>query len=145
MFIYIRVVKLEAKYPTPTLAFNNVAVFFNRGSTEPQSSVSSCQGFHRNRPKLPGMKFVYYKEYDKYLGHCIGFHEQHKYLRKVPVQQKGWKTLISMFFMMTNPEMQCKNRISDTHLCMLLQIYLNTCCNYTWILVYGCCCKYING
>jgi len=35
---------------------------------------------------------VYYWN-DWHLLHCIGFHEQRKYLREVPLQQKGWKTL----------------------------------------------------
>ena len=34
------------------------AVFFNRGSAEPQGSTSGCQGFRRNGPKLPGTKFA---------------------------------------------------------------------------------------
>jgi len=28
-----------------------------------------------------------------HLDHCIGFHEQRKHLQKVPLQQKGGKTL----------------------------------------------------
>jgi len=38
--------------------YNIRAVFFNRGSTEPLRSASGCQGFRRNRPKLPGAKFA---------------------------------------------------------------------------------------
>jgi len=34
------------------------AVFFNRDSAEPQGTTSGCQGFRRNRPKLPGTKFA---------------------------------------------------------------------------------------
>ena len=34
------------------------AVFFNWGSAEPQGSASGCQGFRRNRPKLPETKFA---------------------------------------------------------------------------------------
>jgi len=34
------------------------AMFFNRGSAEPLGSASGCQGFRRNRPKLPGTKFA---------------------------------------------------------------------------------------
>jgi len=38
--------------------YNIRTVFFNRGSAEPLGSASGCQGFPRNRPKLPGMKFA---------------------------------------------------------------------------------------
>jgi len=38
--------------------YNIRAVFFNRGSAEPLGSASGCQGFPRNRPKLPGTKFA---------------------------------------------------------------------------------------
>jgi len=38
--------------------YNIRAVFFNRGSAEPLCSASGCQGFRRNRPKLPGTKFA---------------------------------------------------------------------------------------
>jgi len=38
--------------------YNIRAVFFNRGSAEPICSSSGCQGFRRNRPKLPGAKFA---------------------------------------------------------------------------------------
>ena len=38
--------------------YNIRAVFFNRVSAEPQGSASGCQGFRRNRPKLPGTKFA---------------------------------------------------------------------------------------
>jgi len=38
--------------------YNIRAVFFNRGSAEPLRSASGCQGFRRNRPKLPGAKFA---------------------------------------------------------------------------------------
>jgi len=34
------------------------AVFFKRGFAEPEVSASGCQGYHRNRPKLPGTKFA---------------------------------------------------------------------------------------
>jgi len=34
------------------------AVFFNRGSAEPLCSTSGCQGFRRNRLKLPGANFT---------------------------------------------------------------------------------------
>jgi len=38
--------------------YNIRAVFFNRVSAEPQGSASGCQGFRRNRPKLPETKFA---------------------------------------------------------------------------------------
>jgi len=38
--------------------YNIRAVFFNRGSAESLCSASGCQGFRRNRPKLPGAKFA---------------------------------------------------------------------------------------
>jgi len=38
--------------------YNIRAVVFNPGSAEPLCSASGCQGFRRNRPKLPGAKFA---------------------------------------------------------------------------------------
>ena len=69
------------------------AVCFNRGS------ASGCQGFSRKRPKLPGTKFTTTvicgcSNVDSWISVCIRFHEQRKRLLKVPLQQKGWKTLL---------------------------------------------------
>jgi len=52
------------------------------------------KGFRRNRPKWPGTKFATAVQCGCTLDHCIGFHEQRKNVRKVPLQQKGWKTLV---------------------------------------------------
>jgi len=41
-----------------SVCFYLTAVFFNRGYAEPQVSASGCQGFCRNRPKLPGTEFA---------------------------------------------------------------------------------------
>jgi len=38
--------------------YNIRTVLFNRGSAEPLCSASGCQGFRRNRQKLPGAKFA---------------------------------------------------------------------------------------
>jgi len=38
--------------------YNIRRVFFNRGSSEPLCSARGCQGFHRNRTKLPEAKFA---------------------------------------------------------------------------------------
>jgi len=72
------------------------AEFFDRCAAEPQGSASDCQGFRQNRPNLPGTKFAtaILGSLHRHFGRCIVFHEQRKHLRKVPLQQKGSKTLM---------------------------------------------------
>jgi len=99
------------------------SVFFNWGSVEPHGSMSCYQWFYQNRPKLSGTKCAttvlnglaipvsqYSCHYESqwklclstaltYCSLCVtepypmGFHKHRKHLRKIPLQQKGWKTL----------------------------------------------------
>ena len=59
-FIYLFVYYFFLDRPQFALMklYNIRAVFFNRGSAEPLGFASGCQGFRRNRPKLPGTKFA---------------------------------------------------------------------------------------
>ena len=53
---------------------------------------------------------VYYRKSDRHLDHCMRFHEQRKHLQKVPLQQKGWKTLL------------CRNKNLDQCFLTLLSV-----------------------
>jgi len=74
-------------------AHGNRSVFFNRGFSEPKGSASGCQGFRRNRLEWPGTKFATTVQCGCSLDHCIWLGKQRKNLGKVPLQQKGCKTL----------------------------------------------------
>jgi len=90
MFVYLCVYYFFLDKPQFALMklYNIRAVFFNRGS------ASGCRGFSRKRPKLHGTNFATAvlcgcSNTDT----CMWFHEQRKHLRKVPLEQNGWKTL----------------------------------------------------
>ena len=76
----------------PMKLYNINALSFNRESAEPYGPASGCGGSaetDRNYicDEIRNHSSVRLCQY-RNLDHCIGFHEQRKHLRKVPLQQK---------------------------------------------------------
>ena len=75
----------------PMKLYNINALSFNRESAEPYGSASGCGGSPKQTETTwdeirnhSSVRLCQYRNLD----HCIGFHEQRKHLRKVPLQQK---------------------------------------------------------
>ena len=82
--------------PNLLLATVHTSVF-QRGSAETDRNY---QGGNRSSTRLQQ-----YRHLDDY----IGFREERKHLRKIPLQQEGWKTLVYIYTFATSLEIDYFN------------------------------------